>query len=122
DTFEFFANIIEIEEKGLVPEGIIGDANIGHTAEFSDEMIGQTTVKAILDFGLLDVDKADIEVDDQGIKFVGITSDMTVVDLGENVTKNGKEKYKVGDKIRFRPNYMAVARLLNSKFIDKRFE
>ncbi|MBN2663589.1 MAG: alanine racemase [Bacteroidales bacterium] len=121
DTFSFYANIIELEEKKIVPEGIISDAGIGHTAKFSHDDIGETTYKAILDFGLLDVDRQEIEQKDKDIKFVGITSDMTVVDLGKNRTSDGKIKYKVGDKICFKPSYMGVARLLNSKFIDKKF-
>lgn len=121
DTFEFRANIIELEEKKLVPEGIISDANIGHTVNYEDKDISESSNKAILDFGLLDVDKSDIESYDEGLSFVGITSDMLVVDVGENVDKKGKQKYHTGDAIRFKPNYMAVARLLNSKFIDKRF-
>jgi len=121
DTFEFSANIIELEEKKIVPEGIISDANIGHTADFDGHDIGETSVKAILDFGMLDVDKADIEAYDNEISFVGITSDMIVVDLGNNKTNEGKQKYKIGDQLKFKPNYMAVARLLNSKFIGKRF-
>lgn len=120
-TFEFHANIIELDEKRIVPDGIISEGNVGHAAEFDEEDMSETTHKAILDFGLLDVDKNDIETDDQNIKFVGITSDMTVIDIGKNKTKNGKKKYHVGDTICFKPNYMAVARLLNSKFIDKEF-
>mgnify|MGYP000388877748 CR=1 FL=1 len=122
DTFEFTANIIELEEKKIVPDGVISDANIGHSADFSEEDVNETTIKAILDFGMLDVEKEDIEAYDKDIKFVGITSDMLVVDLGKNKTKEGKKKYAIGDKVRFKPNYMAVARLLNSKFIDKEFE
>ena len=122
DTFEFSANIIELEEKKIVPEGIISDANIGHTADYNEEDSRETSVKAILDFGMLDVDKEDIEAIDKDFTFVGITSDMLVVDIGLNKTKDGKKKYRIGDKIKFKPNYMAVARLLNSKFIDKRFE
>lgn len=121
DTFEFHANIIELETKNVVPQGNISDANIGHTAEYTDASINDTAVKAILDFGMLDVDKEDIEAVDENLNFVGITSDMLVVDLGNNRKPNGEAKYKVGDKIKFNPNYMAVARLLNSKFIDKRF-
>ncbi|MFT4780264.1 MAG: putative amino acid racemase [Flavobacteriales bacterium] len=121
DTFEFKANIIELEEKGLVPEGIINAANIGHTASYSQEDVGETSVKAILDFGMLDVDKEDLESVDPDIGFVGITSDMIVIDLGTNRTKEGKKKYKSGDTLLFKPNYMAVARLLNSKFIEKKF-
>ncbi len=122
DTFEFTANIIELDEKMIVPEGVISDANIGHTADYDESDIGETSVKAILDFGMLDVDKKDIDAFDSDISFVGITSDMIVVDIGNNKTKDGKKKYNIGDQLRFKPNYMAVARLLNSKFIEKRFE
>jgi len=121
DTFQFKANIIELEEKKIVPEGTINEANIGHTAEYNEENTNETTVKAILDFGLLDVDKSDLEAEDPEISFVGITSDMLVIDLGNNRTKEGKKKYSIGDQVHFIPNYMAVARLLNSKFIDKKF-
>lgn len=121
DTFAFEANIIELEEKKIVPEGVLSDANIGHTADFDDHDASETTVKAILDVGMLDVDKDDLEALDKDIRFVGITSDMMVVDVGKNRTADGLKKYRVGDRIRFRTNYMAVARLLNSKFIDKHF-
>jgi len=120
DTFEFAANIIELEEKKIVPDGIISDASIGHAAEFEEIDPSSTSFKAILDFGLLDVDQDNIQSINQNIDFVGITSDMLVVDLGKN-RSNGKVNYRIGDKVRFKPNYMAVARLLNSKFIDKVF-
>lgn len=121
DTFLFDANIIEIEEKDMIPTGVIGDANIGHTANLDKKNENETTTKAILDFGLLDVNKDDITPLDSTIEFVGITSDMLVVDLGNNKDENSNTKYQIGDKITFKPNYMAVARLLNSKFIDKKF-
>lgn len=119
EVFEFNANIIELEYKNLVPDGIIGDGNIGHAKEIDEDQAGVFSHKAILDFGLLDVDKSDIEFVDKSLSFVGITSDMLVIDIGENKTNKQDKKYKVGDKIQFTVNYMAVARLLNSKFIDK---
>lgn len=122
DAFEFRANIIELKEKEQVPDGIMGDGNVGHTANYNQKNAGELSIKAILDFGMLDVDQNDIEPFYEDLSFVGITSDMLVVDLGENKDKNGNQKYKVGDQIPFKPNYMAVARLLNSKFIDKVFE
>ncbi|MFT4683630.1 MAG: putative amino acid racemase [Flavobacteriales bacterium] len=122
DTFEFTANIIELEEKETVPEGVINEANIGQTAHYDNKKRGETSAKAILDFGLLDVDKTDLDFFDNELIFVGITSDMIVIDIGSNRTNEGNKKYSIGDKIRFKPNYMAVARLLNSKFIDKIFE
>jgi len=122
DTFEFCANIIELEEKKIVPDGIISHAIVGQSADFNQEDVNETSIKAILDFGLLDVDQNDIEFIDKDLEYVGITSDMLVVDIGTNTTEEGKKKYSIGDKIYFKPNYMAVARLLNSKFIDKKFE
>lgn len=121
DTFEFHANIIELEEKKIVPDGIINDANVGHVAEIEKTDNRETTYKAILDFGILDVDHRDIDPIDENVIFVGISSDMIVVDLGNNKNLQGKNKYSVGDQLKFKPNYMGVARLLNSKFIDKRY-
>ncbi len=118
EAFTFIANIIELGEKEIVPDGVINDANTGHTADYDTEDFNSTTMKAILDFGLLDVDKTEIEPLDKSISFVGITSDMMVVDLGINKTKDGKKKYSVGSQVCFIPSYMGVARLLNSKFID----
>ena len=121
-TFEFRANIIELEEKKLVPEGVIGDANIGHTTDVDESAdASEKSHKAILDFGLLDVNTEDLSLEDSNISLVGVTSDMTVIDLGNNPDSNKKGGYSVGDTITFKVNYMAVARLLNSKFIDKKF-
>ncbi|MBU0474358.1 MAG: alanine racemase [Bacteroidetes bacterium] len=121
DTFNFYTQIIELEEKGIVPDGIISDASIGHVADYEQKDFGRTTNKAILDFGLLDVDQDGLEANDKDIKLVGTTSDMTVVDIGENINIDGKQKYFIGDKICLNPNYISVARLLNSKFVDKKF-
>lgn len=122
DTFEFYANIIELEEKKIVPDGIISQGSVGHSADFNKEDVKETSIKVILDFGLLDVDPKDIIFIDEELEYVGVTSDMLVVDIGTNMTKEGEKKYSIGDKIHFRPNYMAVARLLNSKFIDKQYD
>lgn len=121
DTFEFNANIIELEEKSFVPDGILSDASIGHTQELEVRDPNVQTFKAILDFGLLDVQHEDLEFEDTDLKFIGITSDMTVIDVGNNQNEDGTEKYKIGDKIKLKPNYMGVARLLNSKFIAKEY-
>lgn len=121
DTFNFYTQIIELEEKSIVPDGIISDANVGHTAEYDENDSSKKSYKAILDFGLLDVDQDGLVSDDKEIKLVGITSDMTVVDIGDNRNKNKSKKYKVGDHLCLDPSYMAVARLLSSKFIEKVF-
>jgi len=118
DTFTLQANIIEMEEKWSVPDGVIGDGNIGHTAEPTAEDDTSKTYRAILDFGLLDVDVNDLKVKDPNVNFIGTTSDMTVYDLGQNLNSKLKHKYQVGNRMFFKPNYMAVARCMNSKFVD----
>lgn len=124
DTFEFSANIIQLEQKQLVPDGEMSDASIGNIAKIDEKDSSKTTYKAIMDFGLLDVNHEDLSTTEQtkGIKFVGMTSDMIVIDLGDNLDKNGNQRFKVGDKLYFQPNYMAVARLLVSKFIDRVYD
>ncbi|EPR74087.1 hypothetical protein ADIWIN_0896 [Winogradskyella psychrotolerans RS-3] len=118
DTFEFYANIIELIEKNVVPGGITTDSNNGQAINNDDDRTTLKSYKAILDFGLLDVDRDDLEAEDDFL-FVGATSDMVVIDVGNNKTEANKTKYRVGDKIKFKLNYIAVARLLNSKFIHK---
>lgn len=121
DTFNFYTQIIELEEKDIVPDGIISEGNVGHSAEFSEEDNSRKSYKAILDFGLLDVDQEGLTSDDKNIKLVGITSDMTVLDIGNNRNEDKIKKYKVGDHLCLDPSYLAVARLLSSKFIEKVF-
>lgn len=121
NAFKFYCNIIELEQKKIVPDGVINEANIGHTADVDEEDETQMAFKAILDFGILDVDQEDLESTDSNLEFVGITSDMTVVSVGDNKDENGNPVYKVGQELMLKPNYLAVARLLNSRFIDKEF-
>jgi len=120
NAFEFKANIIELEEKELEPDGQLSDGNVGHAIDFEAEETIQKSYKAVLDFGLLDVDVNEIIPKDKNIKYIGTTSDMTVYDIGPNLTKSQKLNYKVGKQICFFPSYMAVARLMNSKFIEKK--
>lgn len=121
NAFSFAGTIIELEEKEIKPDGLVSDASIGHTAEEEEIDAGNESEavkmshRAILDFGILDVNYEDLEPKDKNVKFAGTTSDMTVYDIG----KNTKKKYKVGDKVYFKTSYMAVARLMNSKFIEK---
>jgi len=117
DTFRFDANIIELEEKNNVPDGIISDASIGHTSDFHTNQTIYKAYRAILDFGILDVDVKDIKAIDKNVNFIGTTSDMTVYDIGKNINTQLKTKYQVGKKMSFHLNYMAVARLMHSKFI-----
>ncbi|WP_293710297.1 alanine racemase [uncultured Parabacteroides sp.] len=114
DVFSLHTEIIELEEKPIVPEGLLGNNLEGNTPEYSEEDKGKTTIRAILDLGLLDVEYAHIFPEDTSISCTGASSDMLIVDLGNNPAK-----YKVGDIISFSMDYMGAFRLMNSKYVRK---
>jgi predicted amino acid racemase len=115
DVFRLYSEIIELIEKPVVPVGELGTNVEGNSYDFNEDLIGQTTFRAIIDLGLLDVDEKHIEPVDKNIHFIGASSDMLVMDLGEN-----KKKYKVGDLLEFKMDYMGALRIINSKYIGKR--
>ncbi len=87
----------------------------GESFEFNESDIGETSYRAIIDLGLLDVETDHIELVDSSLKVAGASSDMIVIDLDEN-----KKKYKVGDLIEFKLDYMGILRIMNSKYIEKK--
>lgn len=115
DVFKFYCEIIELIEKPVIPSGEMGQNVDGHSFEFDEDLLGSTTYRAIIDVGLLDVGQDHIEPTDKSITFVGASSDMFVVDLGEN-----SNKYKIGDSIEIKMDYMGVLRLMNCRYIEKR--
>ncbi|MGC9342251.1 MAG: hypothetical protein ACP5E3_06095, partial [Bacteroidales bacterium] len=117
DVFKLYAEIIELTEKPMVPDGELGANLEGESVEFDEDKKGETSCRAILDMGLLDIDDEHIKLTHKGIEVVGASSDMIVVDLGEN-----KQNYKVGDLIEFNLDYMGTLRALSSNYIEKRVE
>nr|NQU91453.1 alanine racemase [Bacteroidota bacterium] len=117
DAFRLYSEIIELIEKPMVPEGNLSTNVEGEEFEFDPINIGETSNRAIIDIGLLDVDVNHLELVDKTIKIAGASSDMIVIDLIEN-----RKKYKVGDLIEFKLDYMGTLRILNSKYIDKKIK
>jgi ornithine racemase len=114
NSFEFKATIVELEKKQQIPDGVIGNGNVGHADVPDETMMDKEEYKAVLDFGVVDVDIDDITPKDPLAHFVGTTSDLSVYGLGQQL-----KNYKTGGYLTFSPSYMAVARLMNSKYIDK---
>ncbi len=115
DIFKLYAEIIELYEKPLIPSGELGSNLEGNVVKFDDENIGKSSVRAIIDIGLLDIDMKHLEATDENVKLAGATSDMVVLDLGENL-----KNFKVGDQMEFTLDYMGIVRIMNSKYIEKR--
>lgn len=114
-VFELDAEIIDITEKPRNPEGELAANPSGETFEIDESQYGKTSKRAILDIGLLDVNPKYLHPDDGKLEVLGASSDMLVMDLGDN-----PKGYKVGDLMTFSMDYMGALALLNSDYIPKR--
>ena len=115
DVFLLYAEIIEISEKPIVPYGYMEENPSGETLEIDPEDYGKNHSRGILDIGLLDISKTEFIMPvDENISFIGASSDMLVVDLGEN-----EQGFAVGDILSFSLKYMGALALMNSDYIEK---
>ena len=117
DVFELYTQIIEITEKPMVPHGEFATNPQGEMLEVDESLYGKTSYRAIIDIGLLDIDPKYLILDEYDFEIVGASSDMLVIDMGENI-----KGYKVGDLITFKLKYMGALAILNSNYIEKRIE
>lgn len=114
DVFKLYAEIIELREKPMIPDGDLGHNVSGDLLEFDQERDHTHAYRAIIDIGLLDVEASHIKPKDTALKIVGSSSDMMVIDLGEN-----KAGYKVGSQVEFDLDYMGILRLMSCDYVDK---
>ncbi|MEX0882376.1 MAG: alanine/ornithine racemase family PLP-dependent enzyme [Cyclobacteriaceae bacterium] len=115
DVFELFAEIIEMQEKPLLPTGTLATNPQGEVVDIDESLYGKSSFRGILDLGLLDVDPKYLIADDGQFEILGASSDMLIINLMEN-----PKKYKVGDLVKFRLKYMGALAILNSSYIEKR--
>lgn len=114
NVFTLHAEIIELHEKPMMPDGEIGLKMTGEKVTLDPEWENSVNYRAIIDLGLLDIEEDHITPINQKITFVGSSSDMMVIDLEDN-----PEELKVGDTISFHMSYMGILRIMNSNYIDK---
>ncbi|MBN7817818.1 alanine racemase [Algoriphagus pacificus] len=115
DVFELHAEIIEMQEKPLLPVGNLAANPQGELAEIDEGLYGQSSFRAILDIGLLDVDPKYLIPKDQNFEILGASSDMIIINLFKN-----PQNYKVGDTLNFELKYMGALGILNSDYVDKK--
>jgi predicted amino acid racemase len=114
DVMELYSQIIEIAEKPKVPSGDLGMNPQGEVKTIDQEQIGETTNRAILDIGYLDINPEHLICLEEEVNIADASSDMLILDVGDN-----KNEYQVGDFIRFRMKYMGALGIMNSAYIDK---
>lgn len=115
DVFKLRTEIIELTEKPMVPSGTLAENPSGEMMEIDDALYGKTSLRAIVDLGLLDISPDFLDPYDSQIEVVGASSDMLILDLGKT-----ERDYNVGDLIDFRLKYMGALGVMNSAYIEKR--
>lgn len=113
-VIKLFTEIIELIEKPKVPIGNMAANPAGVETEVDENDYGKKSYRGIIDVGLLDISPDFLIPDDEKIQVTNASSDMLILDLGEN-----DNNYKVGDLISFKLKYMGALSLLNSSYIDK---
>lgn len=114
-VFTLEAEVIELTEKSMMPEGELGLNMQGDKPELNPDWAGSIHFRALIDVGLLDIEMEHLKPSDPSMTLVGASSDMFVVDLGTN-----PKNIKVGDAIAFEMDYMGVLRIMNSDYVDKK--
>ncbi|MCH7415687.1 alanine/ornithine racemase family PLP-dependent enzyme [Belliella sp. R4-6] len=115
DVFELYAEIIEMQEKPLLPSGALAANPQGEVIEIDESLYGKSSFRAILDIGLLDVDPKYLIPEDGEFEILGASSDMLILNLGLN-----PKGYKVGDLVKFNLKYMGALGIMNSSYVDKK--
>jgi predicted amino acid racemase len=117
DVVTLEGEIAEVKEKSLIPTGEIGATTpFDSLTPITDlpNRPGQRGYRALVPLGNIDTDVAGLTPLNQQFQIAGASSDLTVVNLGEE-----PGGLRVGDTIAFRPNYAAFVRLMSSPYLAK---
>jgi predicted amino acid racemase len=116
--------IAEIKQKSLVPMGETVDSqpfeqvgateNGDDTASIPPPQPGQRGYRALITVGQTDTDVASLTPMDETHQIAGASSDITVVNLGDDPQGLG-----IGDTIRFKLGYSSLVRLMNDPYLPK---
>ena len=114
DCFVLEAELVEVQRKPSKPIGTSGLNAFGEHVEFEDrgEMI-----RGILAIGRQDVNPDGLKCLDPSVEILGASSDHLIVNLTN--ARLGGRGYKVGDTLKFIPDYGALLRLTTSKYVTR---
>lgn len=115
DVITLYAEVIELLEKPIVPQGELGENPSGEVFEVNPEDYGKKSWRALIDIGLLDISPDFLIPMDKTMEIAGASSDIVVIDLGSN-----PKNYKVGHFLKFKLKYMGALALFNSDYINKK--
>lgn len=113
DCFVLEAEIVELQTKPSKPIGKSGPNAFGEYLEYPDRGLMK---RAILGIGRQDVSVDGLTSIEDGVEIIGASSDHLIV----NLTECDKD-YKVGDILRFLPDYGALLHLFTSKYVERHY-
>ena len=111
DAFLMRGEILELARKPSLPQAPTGSDAFGRTVAFED--LGERN-RALLDFGMTDVDVYALTPRSAGVRVLGATSNYTICDVTEC-----PECLRVGSHLDFRMAYSAMARAMASVHTPK---
>lgn len=114
DVFLLQAEVTELKEKSLVPLVETGDVAPFVDATEETHEPGQRGYRALVNLGQLDTDVGGLHPLNPAHHIAGASSDLTVVNIGDD-----PGDLRVGGSIAFRPGYGALARLMESRYVEK---
>ncbi|MFC1655833.1 alanine racemase [Patescibacteria group bacterium] len=110
DAFVLTSEVIEFEEKNSIPDGEIAQNAFGEIPIIKDEGL---MYRAILDIGRQDIDSQGLTPLRKDIKVLGASSDHLII--------KSDSILKIGDKIKFIPNYSTLLRIMTSPYVKKSY-
>ena len=113
DAFELSAPVIECKVKPSLPRGTVAQDAYGNRPSFEDR---GDRLRAICALGRQDVMAEWIAPLDAGVEILGASSDHLIIDAEEMAAPP-----RLGQALRFRPNYAATVQLFTSPYVHKVF-
>jgi len=109
DAITVVAEVIEVQDKPSVPVGDLGQDAFGRMPEFEDR---GTRRRAVLAIGRQDTVPEGLTPLEPGIQPLGGSSDHILLDI-----QDAEREVKVGDELRFVPNYAALLQSFTSPYV-----
>ena len=113
DVFTFEAEVLEIMEKSLVSQVETAEEIHPFPGFKTNARPGQRGWRALIGVGQLDTDMAGLTPVNPKWQLAGASSDVSVVNLDQ------RDGLRIGDTIRFRPNYASLLQLMHSRYVEK---
>lgn len=111
DTLRLVTEVIEVERKPSIPQGVRGQDAFGDHVTFVDRGIRK---RALVNIGRQDVAIDGLTPEDHGIIVLGGSSDHVVLDVEEAETD-----VKMGDELGFYPSYGTLLAATTSPYVQK---